>query len=312
MTTDGSEKPKYSIIVANYNYGRFLGNAIGSVLSQTFTNWEAILIDDCSTDNSLLVIDAISDKRVRKVLHKENCGNISSFNEGIDLAKGEYVSILSSDDMYSDDFLENVDLFFRENPTAGMVYSNHYIIDQEGRKKRVIKNRIHHRDGLFQDEIVPLLYGCHIPNCATVVPKSVLNKVGKYRPIYQRTGDWELWMRIASAYPVGFIGKPLYQYRIHGGNMSVSVDTQLKVIDETETLLNQMFSTPGIRDKIQKMEPKVRNYHQFASGLRLIKSNYYRDGLKKITEALKGDPLILFRNRNSRDLLSAFAGHLLK
>src|SRR5215472_7974260 len=92
-------RPRVSLVVTCYNYGRFLGQALDSLLAQTLTDWEAIVIDDASTDETGDVLARyLDDPRIRAIAHAERIGNIASYNEGLDQARGELVGILSADD----------------------------------------------------------------------------------------------------------------------------------------------------------------------------------------------------------------------
>ena len=107
-----------SIIMPLYNYGRFLNAAVGSVLSQTYTNWELIIVDDCSTDDSFEIAEELSkkDKRIRAYRLEKNGGTSAARNKGLDLAKGEFVAFLDSDDQYDPTYLESqLDLLVSNN-----------------------------------------------------------------------------------------------------------------------------------------------------------------------------------------------------
>lgn len=107
-----------SIIMPLYNYGRFLNAAVGSVLSQTYINWELIIVDDCSTDDSFEVAEELSkkDERIHAYRLERNGGTSAARNKGLDLAKGEFVAFLDSDDQYDPTYLESqLDLLISNN-----------------------------------------------------------------------------------------------------------------------------------------------------------------------------------------------------
>src|SRR5215471_9159838 len=125
-----SSRPRVSLVVTCYNYGRFLGQCLDSVVAQTLTDWEAIVIDDASTDETGEVLaryECLPGFRV--VRHAERMGNIRSYNEGLDLATGRYVAILSADDyLLRSDGLERQAAVFEDDPDVGLVYSAHTIV----------------------------------------------------------------------------------------------------------------------------------------------------------------------------------------
>ncbi|MES9849323.1 MAG: glycosyltransferase family 2 protein, partial [Candidatus Thiodiazotropha sp.] len=97
--------PAISVIIPSYNHAHYIAQAIESVLRQSFSDWELIIIDDCSNDDSWSVINSYTDKRIHSSRHKQNQGAHNTINEGLALAKGEFLTILNSDDIYSRDRL---------------------------------------------------------------------------------------------------------------------------------------------------------------------------------------------------------------
>src|SRR5918996_1722334 len=131
----GSEtmtRPRISVHVPAHNYAHYLPEAIDSLLSQTFQDWEAIVIDDASTDATPEVLARIRDPRIRVRRHDRCMKNIRTYNEAIDLARGELFVILSADDRYRPGFLQRVVESFDRYPEAALVYTNHEFIDATG------------------------------------------------------------------------------------------------------------------------------------------------------------------------------------
>ena len=96
-----------SIVTASYNYEQYIGETIQSVLNQTYTDWELIIVDDCSSDNSLKVIKSFDDDRIKLFVNKKNMGLKYTVKRGVELAKGDWVVFLESDDLITPDYLEN-------------------------------------------------------------------------------------------------------------------------------------------------------------------------------------------------------------
>jgi glycosyltransferase involved in cell wall biosynthesis len=119
-------KPDFSIIMANYNNEKYIGEAIESVLNQTFKNWELIIVEDCSTDNSLQVIKKyINDKRLRLIHHEKNKGYTAALKTGIADVKSEYFGIFDSDDHLVDNAIEIMYDAHVKNPDCGLIYSQY-------------------------------------------------------------------------------------------------------------------------------------------------------------------------------------------
>lgn len=120
-----------SIIVPVYNAEKFIKTTIESVLNQTFTDFELLLINDCSTDSSIDVIKAFSDNRIRLINQKENLGAWAARNRGIKEAKGRFISFLDSDDLWEKEKLEK-EMKFMEEKNAGFVFSGYEFSDENG------------------------------------------------------------------------------------------------------------------------------------------------------------------------------------
>ena len=130
-----STKPKVSVIIPTYNRASLLQEAIDSVLNQTYTNWEVIIVDDASEDNTEKVVKAISDSRVHYIRHSQNKGGADARNTGIDNSQGDYVAFLDSDDIWEPTKLETqLDQIFRANdPSKVVCYTKIKAINQNSK-----------------------------------------------------------------------------------------------------------------------------------------------------------------------------------
>ena len=111
-----------SIIMPSYNTGRYIAESIRSVLAQTYTLWELIIVDDCSTDDTHEVVKTFNDSRIRFIKNEKNCGAALTRNRAIREANGEWIAFLDSDDLWAPDKLEKQLAFMKEN---GYVFSYH-------------------------------------------------------------------------------------------------------------------------------------------------------------------------------------------
>jgi len=125
--------PKVSIVLPNYNYARYLDERIQSLLNQTYKDFELIILDDASTDNSLEVIRKYRDPRIRTQFYAKNSGlPCKRWNDGADLAQGEYLIFAEADDSCHPTLLEKLVDKLDENPSVGLAFSQSLIIDSEG------------------------------------------------------------------------------------------------------------------------------------------------------------------------------------
>src|SRR5215471_8428593 len=215
---------RVSFIIASYNYGRFVGQTVESLLAQTFDGLEIIVIDDCSHDDSREVLCQFANEpRVRLVFHEANQGNIRTYNEGLRLARGEFMGVVGSDDFaIPTNAVARQVAIFDTHPDVGFVYSAHTYVDEHSKPFRVFQPfpNDYVRDGLT--EFRDLAFRNYVPHTGTLVRRACHDALGVYDQSLPHAGDWELWLRIAGRFDVGYVADPLYAYRIHGRNMSVS------------------------------------------------------------------------------------------
>lgn len=127
-----TKKPKFSVLMANYNNAKYIAEAIQSILEQTFKDWELVLVDDCSTDNSTEVIEPyLKDERIRLLRNKTNLGYIATLKRLIYEARAEILGILDSDDAITNDALEAIYNAYDKNPDCGFVYSQFVWCDSD-------------------------------------------------------------------------------------------------------------------------------------------------------------------------------------
>lgn len=178
-----------SVIMPSYNASQFIAESINSVLLQTYSNWELLIVDDCSKDNSVEVAQKFVniDKRVRLFSLEKNVGAAASRNVAMDNAQGRYIAFLDSDDVWEATKLEKQLLFMKENQYA-FTYSNYYIMSENGEKTGSI---IHVPNSLSYHQ-----YLCNtIIGCLTVVIDKGI--VGDFRmPLIKSSHDMALWLFI--------------------------------------------------------------------------------------------------------------------
>lgn len=234
--------PKISIIIPTYNYARFLPEAIESVLKQTYKDYEIIVVDDGSTDNTKEIIDKYKDKI--RYIYQENKGLPSARNTGIKSAKGEYFAFLDSDDVFLPEKLELQIGRFDRNSSLGMVYTYRCFFNEKGvRKKSISENRF--LVGKIQTE---LFLGNVIPVSSTVVNRKCFEKVGLFDESLTSAEDYDLWLRLSHYFEVDCVPMPLVKIRLHSSNMSRNLE---RMYINKITVINkniQMFPEVGYSD----------------------------------------------------------------
>jgi glycosyltransferase involved in cell wall biosynthesis len=220
-------RPKLSVTVLNYNYGRYLARALDSILVQTMTDFEIILIDDCSTDHSAEIARRYTaDSRVRFIHHEQNRGYVYSLLEGTEASRGEYATVISADDLVASPraFEQQAGVLDRRQAAAfcfgafqrvraetGEVAATHRSFDDD----RVLSGSDFLRGYITDKQIQVLHSGC-------MVRMSAYREVGGYRRDFRYAVDFALWQMLATVGEVAYVADPLYAYGIHAGQMSVS------------------------------------------------------------------------------------------
>jgi len=209
---------KVSVIIPCYNRALYVGEAIDSVLDQTYENFELIVVDDGSTDNSLTIVSNYGD-RVTALQHPggENRGQSAAINLGLAHSDGEHVAILDSDDYWALDKLEKQVAVLDANPGVGLVYGNARIVDDYG-------NLLHLRYGdshREQNEIGRILADCYfsVPS-NSMIRRRVLDRVGAFNEALRAAQDHDMAIRIAEATKLAYIPDVMFHYRRHADSIS--------------------------------------------------------------------------------------------
>lgn len=256
-------RPRVTFVVTCYNYGRFLGQALDSLLGQSLTDWEAIVIDDASSDGTADVLAPyLRDCRLRSVRHRSRAGNIASYNEGLDLARGAYVGILSADDyLLRPDALARQVAVFEANPQVGLVYSAHAIV-QDGSPVRFVAPWPADAVRCGPDEFRKLMWGNYILHSGALLRREVERELGPYDGSLTHSGDWDMWLRAAARHPVGYVAEALYAYRIHGSNMFHRGLPPWRETDQVVTTVERAFAylPPGAPADLLAAQPSVTSH----------------------------------------------------
>lgn len=207
--------PKITVLMLVYNGEDFIKKAIDSILYQTYHNFELLIINDGSTDNSLNIINGFNDSRIRILNNDGNKGLTYSRNRGVKEAKGEYIAIIDCDDINEKSRLEKQLNFLEKNPEFAVIGSMVQSIDHNG-------NFIGKPwDLSAPHEKIPciLLFRNYIANPAAMFRKNVFKSLD-YRSEYPPAEDYDLWVRISENYKLWNIQKILLYYRVHDANIS--------------------------------------------------------------------------------------------
>jgi glycosyltransferase involved in cell wall biosynthesis len=214
-----------TVVVPCYNYGHLLPGCVQSVLSQEGVATHVLIIDDASPDGSGVVARRLAetDARVETIVHEVNQGHIATYNEGLDKADGDYVVLLSADDLLTPGSLRRATDVMERHPEVGFVYGHSVYFDGTEPFPKVRSSRPRSRVWSGQDWIARRCRSATnvISSPEVVIRTSLHHAVGGYRSDLPHSGDLEMWLRLASRMDVGVVtGVDQALYRVHGASMS--------------------------------------------------------------------------------------------
>ena len=257
--------PKVSIGLPLYNTGKYLKQTIESILDQTFEDFELIICDNASTDNSAEIVKEFKDKRIRFYQNDKEIPGVENWNKCVDLAKGELVALFHSDDVYEPTIIEEEVAAFKKNPSLGAVFTLGNWIDENGKKvgeftlDPYLKGKTVFN---FYEMLTHLLRGAStIMVCPTVmVPKKIYQEVGKYRQI-KWVFDYEYYLRILEKYDIAIINKNLINYRKHAEQGTANWLNKRTEMDETFNLIDKFLKkykdSPLLKEHLSKDSIKI-------------------------------------------------------
>lgn len=219
--------PTFSVVITCYNYGKYLAGCLESVLGQTFQDFEIILVNDGSTDDTDQVVAPYLTNSKITYIKQGNTGQTRAKNTGIKSARGKFIAFLDADDQWDWTKLEKQLMLFGD-PSVGVVYSLTGYIDEEGKKvsfkheSRYLKPKA--------GKVTRWLYlDNFIPFSSSVVRRICFEKCGVFDESLRMGIDWDLWLRISVSYLFAYADEALLNYRLgHPGQMSGNVDERFR------------------------------------------------------------------------------------
>lgn len=206
--------PKVTVIMNCHNSGKYLAEAIESVLQQTFTDYEIVFWDNQSTDNSTEVALSYGD-RVRYFRGEEFLPLAAARNAAIQQAKGKYIALLDCDDLWLPEKLEKQIALFESDPSVGLVFSDTYFVSANGDIKFSFFKRFKPYSGnVFFNLIAENFISCE----TAVFTREAFEKVGGFRPELKTAEEYDIFLRMAYHYKLAYVPAPLAKYRVHETN----------------------------------------------------------------------------------------------
>ncbi len=282
-----SSSPLVSILLPAYNAGDYLNASIDSVLSQSYTNIELIVIDDCSTDNTKAIISSYSDPRIKPVFHSQNQGLPNTLNSAFTLANGKYIARMDADDISLPDRIAKQVAFLESHPDYSLLGSLYANMDQDSKVYEIGAQLLHHEEISIGIMFVnSFCHGSVMFRKTFLVENKILYDL-KYVP-YE---DYELWTRLVKLTKVANLPEVLYLYMTNPAGMFLTRHKEMiqgpkslgkKLVSQTKlpqinlSYLKYLYS----RSKLYRV-PKLKVQDKlYASNLTLAYQTYlYKLGL---------------------------------
>ena len=213
-------EPLVSVVIPNYNYGRYLTQALDSVLAQSYAHKEVIVVDDGSTDNSEIVVRGYGERV--KWCQQQRQGVSLARNRGVQETSGELVAFLDADDVWFHTKLEKQVRKFLSDRELGLVHCGVEEIDSSGKSLRFSLDGM---SGWVAKEMLLFKESVIVGSGSTaLVPRATFEAIGGFDTRLSTSADWDFGYRIANRQRIGFVAEALVQYRVHNGNMHANVE----------------------------------------------------------------------------------------
>lgn len=285
--------PTVSVILSVYNGERYLNESIDSVLNQQFGDFEFLIYDAGSTDNTAAIVESKKDTRIKFLRSTENQGLSLILNKLIATAKGKYIRLWSCDDIMKPHCLATEINFYKHNPELGFCYSNCDTIDERGRF--IPPTEIDETPTIISPQLATQLmfyWGCLPASIsAAMINKEVLEKTGGFDTSLFPSTDFDLWVRIAEKYSIGFIKQPLIILRYHRAQLSKSKKITLVIMKENRQIYERL-----LKRMPAELISYAREYHR-----RYVYVQYFHNLVSNFLRGHKDTALKIFAELRKYD-----------
>lgn len=260
--------PLVSVILTSFNHGNFIQEAIDSVLNQTFQDFELIIWDDASADNSWEIIQSYSDPRIRAFQNQQNKGPVFGINKAIsEIAQGKYIAMHHSDDAWELSKLQNQVDILEANQKIGAVFTNALAIDERGAP---LANLAHPYCSIFNQPNRSryewlrsfFLSGNALCHPSILIRKQCYTDCGLYLDMLAQLPDFDMWVRLCAKYEIHVMADRLIKFRVRDSEMNTSgnrSDTRIRSAYENYKVLQRYRTLLG-KDEIFKVFPEFISY----------------------------------------------------
>lgn len=234
-------RPLVTVYVVNHNYGRYLSQAVESLQSQTLQDFEILIIDDGSTDNSREVIELYRDNERVTIIYQQNKGLTVTNNIALRAARGRYIMRLDADDYLDSHALAILSGVLDANPQVGLVFPDYFLVDESGHVTDMIRRHDF-------DEVQLMDQPAH--GACTMIRRELLEEIGGYDESFRCQDGYDLWLRFTERYPVKNVSLPLFYYRQHGTSLTRNetriLDTRAQILRKQALRKGRAFRTVAV------------------------------------------------------------------
>ncbi len=231
--------PKITVYITNYNYGKFIRDSIESVLNQTLQDFELLIIDDGSTDNSGDIIEEYRSYEKVTIIYQKNKGLNVTNNIAMRAARGIFIMRLDADDFLAPDALQTMSDILTSDSELGLVFPDYFYVDAEGNTTGEEKRHD------FEKEVSLFDQPAH--GACTMIRLEFLKQVGGYNESFTCQDGYDLWIKFIMHFKVTNVSKPLFYYRRHGNNLTSNEERILSTRKQIKELfVKENFSIPSV------------------------------------------------------------------
>jgi hypothetical protein len=276
---DRSVKPTISVLMSVYNGAAFLREAVDSILSQTFSDFEFIIVDDGSTDQTPDILDSYSDPRIVRIKNETNIGMTNSLVRALGITRGAFIARQDADDISISTRLERQLIEISSRPELATISSDYQTIDDTGDPTGIIyspKGPQNIRETLFYTNCV-----CH---GSILMRRDKLMAVGSYNPACEPAEDYELWLRLSERYAIDCIPEVLYRLRVYPASTATGLRRP-----EMRRTMNQIRVAAFERTNGADLSPRIIALHHFSVALHEISEGHIEQGAERLRKAADAD-----------------------
>ncbi len=272
------EKSLVSVVIPAYNSADYTVETVESVMAQTYRNFEVIVVNDGSTDNTHLVLEPYRGRL--QYIYKENGGACSARNVGIRKAKGEYIAFLDCDDLWLPEKLEYSVAKLKSDEQIGFVCTSSFLIDTDGATTGKTLFKVD-----LQNAYVNLLNENFVVAPTVVMKRECLETVGLFDESIFIPADWDLWLRLAKRFRIGFIDKPLSKYRQSSNYTFRNVD---QFISEFNYVLEKHIGSSEDISELQRLQ--IEKHGKYTCAMAYFKAGQNRNARSMLREVMRIAP----------------------